>query len=79
MSPKTYSLSETARRALNQALRDEDFLAGEPEDMLDAILAWLSELADRSPNEEALYRELAAMPDFARRSMSRAIRAALSD
>jgi len=74
---KSYELSPQATAALSELLRDEDFLADDPSDMLDDVLAFLSEVTDASEAEKVLKRELARMPRLARASLGRAIRAGL--
>jgi hypothetical protein len=69
-------LSPSAQRALDATIWTGDFNRSAPEELLDDILSGLSALPERTPDEEALRRELAAMPAIARRSMSRAIVAA---
>jgi hypothetical protein len=69
-----YELSSAALGALNEMCEDYGFTDG-PQ-FLDDVLDVLKQLADLTPEERQLRRELEAMPAVARESISRAIRAA---
>lgn len=88
MKTRKYELSAQATVALIQLLRDARVFRvnafrpivvfpDNPGELLDAVLAFLTELTDLSDDEKALKAELAQMPSRGRASLGRAIRAAM--
>ncbi len=71
---KSYELSPAVLRALNDMRQDYEFRDGPT--LLDDVLDVLELLTDLTHEERQLRRELEAMSPVARKSMSRAIRAA---
>lgn len=72
---RVHKLSYPASRALNAVLQDEDIIGGMHSEMLDNVLAWLTERTGRAADEEALYEELSLLPAEVRASFGKQLRA----